>query len=273
MLLPRILTALVGIPLVLAAIYFGGIFYMAFVIAIILLCLYEYGLILLTAKKPVNRLSLIIFGILMIIGAVAGSADAYFKAPSNLPSFFMALCLAGVFIVEVLTPKRSLERAANTLLGIIFIPWALSHLINIRMIEPYGEYFTYMMFFTIWATDTGAYFAGRFFGRHSLNKEVSPKKTWEGTIGGTITGVGVALLCWNLFFPGYISMGQAAFLGFIISALGQVSDLSQSILKRSAGVKDSSNILPGHGGFFDRFDAFLLTAPVLYYVIVYIIPA
>ena len=269
MLLPRILTALVGIPLVLAAIHFGGVFYMAFVVAIILLCLYEYGLILLTAKKPINRLSLIIFGIFMIIGAIAGSTDTYFKLPSNIPSFFIAVCLAGVFFVEVLTPKRSLERAANTLLGIIFIPWALAHLINIRMLEPYGEYLTYILFFTIWATDTGAYFAGRFFGKHSLNKEVSPKKTWEGSVGGTVIAVGVTLLCWKMFFPDYITLAQAIFIGFLISVLAQVSDLSQSILKRSTGVKDSSNILPGHGGFFDRFDAFLLTAPVLYYVLVY----
>ena len=271
MLLPRILTALVGIPLVLAAIHFGGVFYMAFVVAIILLCLYEYGLILLTAKKPVNRLSLIIFGIFMIIGVVASSTDTYFKLPSNISSFFVSICLAGVFFVEVITPKRSLERAANTLLGIIFIPWALAHLINIRMIEPndIGKYFTYILFFTIWATDTGAYFAGRFFGKHSLNKDFSPKKTWEGSIGGTVIAVSITLLCWNLFFPDYITYKQALFIGFLISVLAQISDLSQSILKRSAGVKDSSNILPGHGGFFDRFDAFLLTAPVLYYVLVY----
>ena len=272
MLLPRILTAIVGIPLVLAAIYFGGVFYMAFVSAIILLCLYEYGLILLTAKKPVNRVSLIVFGILMIIGAVAGRADVQMGVPSNIPSFFMALSLAGIFFVEVITPRRSAERAANTLLGVILIPWSLAHLINIRLIEPYGEYFTYILFFTIWATDTGAYFTGRFLGKHKLNKEVSPKKTWEGAIGGTVIGTAVALFCWDLFFPWYITAVQAACLGLMISVLGQISDLAQSILKRSSGVKDSSNILPGHGGLFDRFDAFLLTAPVLYYVLLYILP-
>lgn len=271
MLLPRILTALVGVPLVLAAIYFGGIFYMAFVAAIILLCLYEYGLILLTAKKPVNRISLIIFGILMIIGAIAGRADNQIGTPSNIASFFMAISLAGVFFVEIITPSRSLERAANTLLGIILIPWSLAHLINIRLMEPYGEYFVYILFITVWATDTGAYFTGRFLGKHKLNKEVSPKKTWEGAIGGTILGVAAALFCWDLFFPWYITAAQAALIGVIISILGQVSDLAQSVLKRSAGVKDSSNLLPGHGGFFDRFDAFLLTAPVLYYVLLYML--
>ncbi len=270
MLLPRILTAIVGIPLVLAAAYYGGFFYMAFVVAIILLCLYEYGLILLTAKKPVNRVALIIFGLLMVIGAVASRADTGLNMPNNIMSFFVALSLVGVFLFEILSPKRSFESAANTFLGIVLIPWALSHLIDIRLMEPYGEYYTYILFFTIWATDTGAYFTGRFFGKHSLNKYVSPKKTWEGSIGGTVLGIAVALFCWNLFFPGYITALQAGFIGLVIAVLAQVSDLSQSLIKRSAGVKDSSNLLPGHGGFFDRFDAFLLTAPVLYYILTYI---
>lgn len=243
---------------------------MAFVIAIILLCLYEYGLILFTAKKPVNRISLFIFGLLMVIGAVASRADVNIDVPNNIMSFFMAVSLTGVFFFEILSPKRSLERAANTILGVVLIPWALSHLINIRLMEPYGEYYTYILFITIWATDTGAYFTGRFFGKHSLNKAVSPKKTWEGSIGGTVIGIAAALFCWELFFPGYITAGEAAFIGLVISVLAQVSDLSQSLIKRSAGVKDSSSILPGHGGIFDRFDAFLFSAPVLYYVLIYI---
>lgn len=183
----------------------------------------------------------------------------------------MALALAGVFFVEIITPSRSLERAANTLLGIVLIPWSLAHLINIRLMEPYGEYFVYILFITVWATDTGAYFTGRFLGKHKLNKEVSPKKTWEGAIGGTILGMAAALFCWDLFFPWYITAAQAALIGLLVSLLGQISDLAQSVLKRSAGVKDSSNLLPGHGGFFDRFDAFLLSAPVLYYVLLYIL--
>lgn len=272
MLLPRILTALVGLPLVLAAIYFGGVFYMAFVIAIIILCLYEYGLIMLTAKKPISRLSLIIFGIVMTIAALAGRLPFTLDYPSNLPGFFMALTLAGIFLVEILTPNRSIERVANTLLGVILIPWTLAHLINIRFVEPYGMYFTFIMFITVWVSDSAAYFVGRAIGKHRLNAEVSPKKSWEGAIAGFIFGTGAAVACWYFFFPWYINWYQAAILGALISFLGQVSDLAESLIKRSAGVKDSSNILPGHGGILDRFDSYLLIAPVLYYVILIIIP-
>jgi len=272
MLLPRILTALAGLPLVLAAIYFGGVFYMALVAAIILLCLYEYGLIMLTGKKPINRLSLIIFGAVMTIAALVGRFPIIQgDLPANLPGFFMAITLSGIFFIEIITPNRSIERAANTLLGVMLIPWSLAHLINIRMIEPYGMYFTLIMFITVWSNDTFAYFIGRAFGRHRLNAEVSPKKSWEGAIAGLGFGTGAAVLCWDLFFPWYITLAQAAGLGVLIAFLGQISDLAESLIKRSAGVKDSSNILPGHGGILDRFDAFLLIAPILYYTLLMVL--
>ena len=101
MLLPRILTALVGIPLVIAAIYFGGTFFMVFVFAIIMACLYEYGLVLLKAKKPVSRTGLIVFGILMTIAAMAGRLPDIVDLPSNINSFFIALSLFGLFLFEM----------------------------------------------------------------------------------------------------------------------------------------------------------------------------
>ena len=271
MLLPRILTALVGLPLVIAAVHFGGIFYMAFIAAIIILCVYEYGLMLLTSGKPVSRVSLTIFSVIMTLAAVLGRLPSMEEYPSNLNSFFIALTVVGIFLVEILTPKRSLERVANTFLGVFLIPWTLAHLINIRMTDPYGEFFTYIIFFTVWATDIAAYFVGTALGKHRLNEEVSPKKSWEGAIAGAIVGVLTALLCWNLFFPWYITWVTAAALGLLITFLGQLSDLAESLIKRSAGVKDSSSILPGHGGILDRFDSYLLIAPVLYYVILFII--
>lgn len=272
MILPRIITALVGIPLVIAAIYFGGLFYMALIAAIILLCLYEYGVILFTAKKPVNRVSLIIFGLLMMVAATLGNMPcAEGTAESLLPNFFIAITLVGIFAVEILSPKRSLERVANTLLGVILIPWALVHLISLRMLEPYGEYFTYIIFYTIWVADISAYAVGSLLGKHKLNKSVSPKKSWEGAIAAVVFGTATTLVCWNLFFPWYITFQNALVLGLVISIISQVSDLAESLIKRSTGVKDSSHILPGHGGIFDRFDGFILTAPIVYYIVVYLL--
>ncbi len=272
MLLPRIITAIIGVPLILAAIHLGGLVYMAFVAGVILLCLYEYGLVLRAGKKPVHILSLLIFGILMGTVAILGrSTLPSLELPDNLYPFTISIVICGVLLIEVLTPRRSWERAANTFIGIFLIPWSLAHLINIRDIAQYGEYLTLFMMVTVWICDTGAYFSGRFFGKHKLNKEVSPKKTWEGSIGGTLLAIGGAVLMQHLFLPTFFTVMQAVWLGLLIAVIGQVSDLTESIIKRSTGVKDSSNLLPGHGGFLDRFDSYLLLAPIFYYVVLYCI--
>lgn len=269
MLLPRILTAVIGVPVVLAAIHFGGVVYMAFVACVIALCLYEYGLVLRSGKKPVHMFSLVFFGLLLGVVAILGRYDLpALDKPDNLYPFTISVVIFGVLLVEVLTPRRSWERVTNTFTGIFLIPWSLAHLINIRDLSPYGEYLTLFMIVTVWICDTGAYFTGRFLGRHKLNKEVSPKKTWEGAIGGTLLAVGGALLMRHLFLPVF-SVQTAVYLGLLVAVVGQVSDLAESVLKRSTGVKDSSHLLPGHGGFLDRFDSYLLLAPVFYYVVLF----
>lgn len=269
MLLPRILTAVIGVPVVLAAIHFGGIVYMAFVGCVILLCLYEYSLVLTLGKKPVHTPSLLFFGLIMATVAVLGRTPLATELPDNLYPFSISVVIFGVLLLEVLTPKRSWERVCNTFTGVFMIPWALVHLINLRDIPTYGEYLTLFMIVTVWVSDTGAYFSGRFFGRHKLNPEVSPKKTWEGAVGGTLLAVGAAALMHHLFLSTAFSLQKALWLGLLVAIVGQVSDLAESVLKRSAGVKDSSNLLPGHGGFLDRFDSYLLLAPLFYYVVLY----
>ena len=139
----------------------------------------------------------------------------------------------------------------------------------IRLNADFGVYAVLLVFICAWMTDTGAYFSGRLFGRHKLNKEVSPKKTWEGAIGGTLLAVGGAVVMRNLFLHTLLSVPQAVYLGLLVAIIGQMSDLAESVLKRSTGVKDSSNLLPGHGGFLDRFDSYLLLAPIFYYVVLF----
>lgn len=273
MLLPRILTAIIGVPLILAAIHFGGVPFMAFTACVILLCLYEYGLVLRAGKKPVHMFSLMFFGLIMAAVAILGRAGLpSVELPDNLYPFSISVVTFGILCVEVLTPHRSWDRAANTFIGVFLIPWSLAHFINIRDIAQYGEYLTLFMIITVWICDTGAYFTGRFLGRHKLNQEVSPKKTWEGAIGGTLLAVGGALLMRHLFLPALLTVPTAIGLGLLVAVVGQVSDLTESIIKRSTGVKDSSHLLPGHGGFLDRFDSYLLLAPLFYYVALYTLP-
>jgi len=268
MLLPRILTAIIGVPLIIAAIHIGGLVYAAFIGIIIALSLYEYGLILWVGKKPVNRIGLFIFGLLMAAVAVTGRGLPVLGSVDNLAPLAINLTVLSLVLWELLTPSRSFERLAYTMLGVFLIPWTLAHLINIREIRPHGEYLTLMIFITVWTCDTAAYFGGRAFGRNKLMPDVSPKKTWEGAVAGFVGAVVISVFLRNLLVPSEMSQLQAVVLGVCAGTVGQLSDLAESMIKRSTGVKDSSGLLPGHGGILDRFDSYLLLAPVYYYGVI-----
>jgi len=152
---------------------------------------------------------------------------------------------------------------SGTLLGIIYIPLALSHFILINKMDNGGKLILFLLFI-IWACDIGAYYFGTYLGKHLLCPNISPKKTIEGSIGGIISSIIVAQLIRPFWWPS-LSYLSCLVLSFCISVVAECSDLSESILKRSAGVKDSGSIIPGHGGLLDRIDSLLFAAPMFYY--------
>ena len=265
MLLPRILTAIIGVPLVLFAIHLGGVPYMALVALVILLSLYEYGLILWTGGRSVQRVPLLVFGFFMAAIAVLERLPLNQPQADHLLPLAINITILGVVLWEVFSKNRSLERLSFTFFGVFFIPWTLAHLINLRDIKPNGEYLTYMLFITVWCSDTAAYFVGKNFGKHKLAEEISPKKTWEGAIAGFVASLIISAIVRNLLMHDTMTLSLALLLGAVAGTVGQLSDLAESIIKRSVGVKDSSSLLPGHGGVLDRFDSYLLLAPVYYY--------
>jgi len=265
MLLPRVLTAIVGIPLVVGAIHLGGLPYMAFVALVVALCLYEYGLILLTGGRKISFAPLFVFGFIAAFASVFCSFPAGANQPNNLLALSINVVVLGAVCWELFSPRRSLERLALTLLGVFFIPWTLSQLVGLREIKPHGEYLTLSLFITVWIADTAAYFVGKAWGKLKLLEAVSPKKTWEGAAAGFFAALAVSVFMRELFMPADMSFVQALALGAAAGIAGQVSDLAESMIKRSSGVKDSSSLLPGHGGVLDRFDSYLLLAPVYYW--------
>ena len=128
--------------------------------------------------------------------------------------------------------------------------------------NQYSAHYTLFFFFTLWSNDTGAYLAGRAFGKTKLYPAISPNKTWEGTIGGAIAAVLIANLC-GYFYQEFNQLVWTL-IALLIVVLGSLGDLLESLLKRNFGVKDSGKIMPGHGGLLDRFDSLLLAAPVIY---------
>ncbi len=257
MLLPRILTALVGIPLVLFLMHRGGLAFAVFVVAVSTLCSYEYAMMLRLGGRPVQWLPTVCLG-------AALAACAAFAAPLALT---LAAGLIIITLIEMAMPTHSLDRAALTLFGAVFAGWMPAHLALIREFRPHGESFLLMTVLSVWLMDTAAYAGGRAFGRHRLAPVLSPHKTWEGAVCGLLAALAVCLAFSKFFINEALTPAWAVGFGALIGVFGQISDVAQSLVKRDAGVKDSGTLLPGHGGVFDRFDSLILCAPVVYYVL------
>lgn len=162
--------------------------------------------------------------------------------------------------------EHVLEDVSYGFLTTIFLPFLFSFMILIRDVEPMWLMF---MFFVIWASDTFAYFTGMAIGKHKLIPKVSPKKTIEGLLGGFIGAIIIAFLFNYYHFN--LSIIIMAIIAVDVIVAGVIGDLIESMIKRSASVKDSGNLIPGHGGVFDRFDSAILAAPVLYFYIFFLV--
>lgn len=140
----------------------------------------------------------------------------------------------------------------------------------IGTIDRWGGWTVVVLFASIWTCDSAAYFAGRAFGRHRLFERVSPNKTWEGAVAGLLFAIGTFMLGKFLLLP-YLTPGQAATCGVVVGIVGQLGDLVESLLKRDAGVKDSSTLIPGHGGVLDRFDSLMYVSPLLFFYLDFVV--
>jgi phosphatidate cytidylyltransferase len=163
---------------------------------------------------------------------------------------------------------------AVTLSGIFYLGWIGAYLISLRDL-PDGFWWELLVLPVVWIADSGAYFIGRSLGKHKLSPRLSPKKTWEGYIGGVVTGtLGAGLLAylWGLLGApaSTITVSNGLLLGLIISLTTTLGDLGESMIKRQVGIKDSSNLIPGHGGVFDRIDSWLWAGVIGYYVIIWL---
>jgi phosphatidate cytidylyltransferase len=158
---------------------------------------------------------------------------------------------------------------AVTVGGIVYLGWIGAYFISLRDL-PDGLWWVLLVLPVIWVADSAAYFIGRRFGRHKLSPRLSPKKSWEGYLGGVVCGTLAGVLmawAWAAFAsPEWISPWKGALLGFVLSSLTTLGDLGESMIKRQVGVKDSGNLLPGHGGVFDRIDSWLWCAVLGYYL-------
>lgn len=230
-----------------------------------------YGLAEKDGVQPQKIYGTITAGLMFVLVAL----EKWFVFPYLFP--FHWLVLPFIFLVFIFELYRKKEKpftnAGYTLLGIAYVALPFSLLISVPVIETDSDifgvtsraYFGNIIlgyFILMWTSDTGAYLCGRGFGKHKLFERVSPKKTWEGTIGGGLLCVGAACLL-SFYFTELAPVHWIA-VAIIIVVTGNLGDLAESLFKRSINIKDSGTILPGHGGILDRFDAVLISTPFVF---------
>lgn len=266
MALKRELAAGVAIPVVLAILFFTPpIVFDSLVAAVALAALYEFLRLAEKTGHPVSKTVGIGGGAAVLLGwtAVWGYGGLVDRRGLTVA---VVLCLAIAALAAVaplfsgVEPGAALASAGSTLYGVFAVALPATAMCALRAFSPRAVLF---LFLIVWGCDSFAYYTGRALGRHKLAPVVSPKKTWEGTVGGLLaaTLIGAAAGVWWVLPEAGALRGALA--GALASSAGQIGDLVESLWKRGAGVKDSGVFLPGHGGFYDRMDSLLYAGPVL----------
>ena len=282
MLKKRVITALWGIPLLVATIWFDQpLPWFTIVVAIWgLLAAFEFYKMVAAAKVPPLTYFGIIWTLLFILSRnseLRSLLEPHFNLDLLTPLLLTSAVILPLIWLIGRQQKEAFTSWVWTIAGILYLGWLLSHFVALRGLEiptiPYaGRNLVFFAFFTTFASDTAAFFIGRALGRHHLAPNISPGKTWEGAIAGIFGAIIISLfftLPTPLVLP--LNYGQAILLGLLVSILGQLGDLIESLLKRNMGVKDSSRLIPGHGGFLDRIDSVVFAGVVVYYYAIWAI--
>jgi phosphatidate cytidylyltransferase len=177
--------------------------------------------------------------------------------------FLALLVIPAAYVFSGGSLEEALPSSAIAMLGTLYIGMLGGSLIRLRNDFREGPKLIFFLALVVWLGDAGAYYFGKTLGRHKMSPRISPKKTVEGAIGGVLTSIVTAIVVHFTFFPTFPLL-HAVIAGMILSIAGMIGDLAESMWKRSAAVKDSGTLIPGHGGFLDRFDSVFYTAPILY---------
>ena len=256
MLSRRIVSAAVLIPIVALVVYFGDWALLVTMLFVGLAATYEYITMLRTKGNPSYFVAMA-FAALLI-------ADGHWSNLGIARWAMLAFPLAALAI-EVFHGNRpgSANDWALTIAGAVYIGYAVSFFLRLRASEQ-GLYWIIVALLGTWICDTGAYFVGSTIGKRKLCPKISPKKTWEGAIGGLVSGVlAVVLLSWWLLD---LAIGWGLLLGVAVVLAATFGDLAESVIKRQVGIKDSGKLIPGHGGMLDRVDSLLFVVPIVYAV-------
>jgi phosphatidate cytidylyltransferase len=267
----RLLTAAVGIPVLFLVIKQGPVWIcFALVSTCAALAAREACLLLATTgRRPSTGLAMA--GSVLVAAPFLGERGTLVLPFSNLeitPALILIGLVGAALFVSAIGRDlpRAVEGAIATLFVIVFVGLPLGYLTGLRAMddEEMGRDLLVLLLAIIWVGDTAAMYAGRVLGRHKLAPRISPGKSIEGAVAGVLAGAGAAWAA-HIWWFRRLPLEHALIIGVILGVVGIAGDLAESILKRAAGAKDSSSILPGHGGMLDRIDSLLFAGPALYY--------
>ncbi len=265
MLKKRVITALVGLPLLIPVIWFGEPWFTILVAIWGILAAFEfYRMVAASKVSPLTYFGLI-WTLLFIL------SPHFDYAPLTPLLLTSAVILSLIWLLLRRQKEGAFTGWMWTIGGILYIGWLLSYFVVLRGLDD-GRNWAFLALFTTFASDTAAFFTGRAIGKHKLAPHISPDKTREGTIGGLLGAIIVSLL---FILPTPLSLPlnwwQTILLGLLVSIFGQLGDLVESLFKRNMGVKDSGEVRPGHGGILDRMDSVVFAGVVVYYYVVWVI--
>jgi phosphatidate cytidylyltransferase len=268
MLRTRVLSAAVLIPLVAVVVYAGGWVLVAALLLVSVLAAYElFQLMHKAGYRPSLVASSLVMAALLVVARFPGT---------DLLGLVLAAAVIGTLIWQLLRPPEGhpTQSWALTLGAALWLGWLISHFVQLRDLSPafglgIGTRWLVLMFLVTWINDSAAYFVGKAIGQHPCCPYLSPKKTWEGTIGGWFGGVAATVLLGSWLVG--LRWLDGLLLGALVATLAPFGDLAKSMVKRQMGVKDFGALIPGHGGMFDRIDSLLFVAPVMYYYAVLVL--
>jgi phosphatidate cytidylyltransferase len=254
----RVLVTVVGVPVVLYLVYLGGWWLFGLAAFAALVALHELY-VMARSLRPLVPAG--------YAGALAALLGAQLGGPEWMIGGFMTtLVLAFLLYGIAETRQPATVTMSTTVLGTAWIALGLGHLVLLRDVPEHGRLAVFTVLLVVFADDTSAYLVGRLLGRHKLAPSLSPGKTWEGFVAGTAAAIVVAFFA--LYEQDFLSIPESIVLGATVALAGAAGDLFESAIKRDLQVKDSGQLLGGHGGMLDRIDSLLFASVAAYYVVI-----
>ena len=270
----RTLINLIGLPSVLFIVYQGGILFQLFVCIVMFLAIKEFSELMEIKNYSVNTMFLYSFILIFIFYNSPSIIEPFeIKSIFQYPAFILIIYILILSVWEIFrSNKNPLENVSLSIFALIWIILCLNFLYCIRNFHIHGFAFTLCMLLSVWSCDSAAFFFGSKFGKKKILPNISPNKTWVGTISGFLFSI-FSVLIFSYFIPELkLNCYDILVLGSIFGIVGQLGDFFESKIKRELGVKDSGTILQGHGGILDRFDSLFFVIPAFYFYLIFRFP-